>query len=150
MCILLSPLNLWLKRGGIYLVLMWLGVPRHSNLPWDIMASLVHKNSHSSMEWEVRTTAESPYVICFCIRLHTSRLVTASIPLREQEDAFFTGGKFFRSYSSFFTWLARPSESNVGFQAKTLLCKAFFSCHHLNLDIWLANDLLNPCLVKPF
>ena len=63
---------------------MWFGVPKHLNLPFAIIANLVQRNSHSSIEWEVKTTAEPPVLICNCILLHTSRLVTASIPLERK------------------------------------------------------------------
>lgn len=72
-----------------YLFLIWSGVPRHLNLPWDIIAIRVHKNSHSSIEWDVKTTAEFPIVICFWIRRQTSLFVTASMPLYKDSQLLY-------------------------------------------------------------
>ena len=60
---------------------MWAGDPKHLNRPLDMMASLEHKTSHSSIEWEVKMTETFPSAIFFWICDHTSLLVKASIPL---------------------------------------------------------------------
>ena len=82
---LLALMKLTLGRFNRVFFLFSLGFftcidPRHWNFPLTMMASLVQRASHSSIEWDVRTT-DCPPRIMSKIQFQSKRLAPGSIPV---------------------------------------------------------------------